>query len=438
MRGLYTRLTQDGVDAWFDKENLLPGQDWEFEIRKAVRETDLVVVCLSKNFNQAGFRQKEVRLALEVAMEKPDGEIFIVPSKLEECEVIDSLRKWHWVDLFEDSGYEKLAQTLNLRAGRVDALFTRQSEDKLNISKLVGYPLVGQVGILNNLASTYNHANDFERAIEYYMKALVLSEEVGDRKSQAIIFSNLGSAYWKVKDFPKAKEYFEQSLLFSRELGDRKAEVSVLTNLASTYESVGDLVRATELYKMAFEINNMLEVALPSNPQIKNLERHVYENIVFTYQDMPSRTRSHGLRVMVENKNSQSVVCKAFLVKAFSPDESINKYLLSNNFYWVDDSLSLVIERKIEKNRVGTFFLADISTNNVNDEYLYFVMQEKVKKLVKRFRGVGKYRLTVEVQGAMDDIKFVCPIIDISFDVSLNDKGKRFIRTTQANIPKGV
>ncbi len=46
VRGLYTRLTQDGVDAWFDKAKLhdersrtiLPGQDWELEIRKAVRE----------------------------------------------------------------------------------------------------------------------------------------------------------------------------------------------------------------------------------------------------------------------------------------------------------------------------------------------------------------------------------------------------------------
>jgi len=31
-----TRLTQDGVDAWLDKAKLLPGQDWELEIRKAV------------------------------------------------------------------------------------------------------------------------------------------------------------------------------------------------------------------------------------------------------------------------------------------------------------------------------------------------------------------------------------------------------------------
>ena len=33
-------LIQDGVDryAWLDKKKLLPGQDWELEIRKAVRE----------------------------------------------------------------------------------------------------------------------------------------------------------------------------------------------------------------------------------------------------------------------------------------------------------------------------------------------------------------------------------------------------------------
>jgi len=32
------RLTKDGVDAWLDKEKLLPGQDWELETRRAVRE----------------------------------------------------------------------------------------------------------------------------------------------------------------------------------------------------------------------------------------------------------------------------------------------------------------------------------------------------------------------------------------------------------------
>jgi len=35
---LYLRLKKNGVDAWLDKEKLLPGQDWELEIRKAVKQ----------------------------------------------------------------------------------------------------------------------------------------------------------------------------------------------------------------------------------------------------------------------------------------------------------------------------------------------------------------------------------------------------------------
>jgi len=41
VHALYTRLTNDGLDAWLDKEKLLPGLDWELEICKAVRESDV-------------------------------------------------------------------------------------------------------------------------------------------------------------------------------------------------------------------------------------------------------------------------------------------------------------------------------------------------------------------------------------------------------------
>src|SRR5512138_3699946 len=126
VRTLYTRLKSEGVDAWLDKEKLLPGQDWEYEIRKAVREVDVVVVCLSKQFNQAGFRQKEVRLALDTAMEQLEGEIFIIPARLEECDTLESLRKWHWVDLFEEDGYERLMRALRARADRIGVTLRRR------------------------------------------------------------------------------------------------------------------------------------------------------------------------------------------------------------------------------------------------------------------------------------------------------------------------
>src|SRR5687768_9313706 len=119
VRSYYTALKRAGYDAWLDKKKLLAGSDWELEIRKAVREADVVVIFLSKQFNQAGFRQKEVRLALDTAMKQPEGEIYIIPALLEECEVPESLNKYHWVDLFRRDGYKNMIASLEARAEKL-------------------------------------------------------------------------------------------------------------------------------------------------------------------------------------------------------------------------------------------------------------------------------------------------------------------------------
>ena len=118
---LYSQLTRDGVDVWLDKVSLVAGQDWEYEIPKAVRSSDIVVVCHSKQFNQQGYRQKEVKIALDAADYLPKGEIFIVPVRLEECDVLDDLKRWQWVDLFEANGYDNLIRALQLRANSIGA-----------------------------------------------------------------------------------------------------------------------------------------------------------------------------------------------------------------------------------------------------------------------------------------------------------------------------
>ena len=136
VKALYARLKREGVDVWLDKEKLLPGADWEYEIRKAVREADVAVVCLSKQFNQAGFRQKEVRIALDAAMEKPEGEIFIIPARLEECDNLESLSRWHWVDLFEEDGYQRLLLALRARANKIGAALRQRGRATVSRPKL--------------------------------------------------------------------------------------------------------------------------------------------------------------------------------------------------------------------------------------------------------------------------------------------------------------
>ena len=113
---VYDRLKSDGFEPWLDQENILPGQEWDSEIRKAVRTSDVVVVCLSKSsITKEGYVQKEIKLALDVAEEKPEGTIYVIPTRLEECQVPPRLAGWQWVDMFKVRAYERLMASLRTR-----------------------------------------------------------------------------------------------------------------------------------------------------------------------------------------------------------------------------------------------------------------------------------------------------------------------------------
>jgi hypothetical protein len=113
---LYQRLAKDGLNVWLDAERLQPGQDWQNEIRNALLKCDIVLVCLSQGFDkQHGYRHEELKLALEKANFLPNDEVFIIPVRLEECDMPESLRHLHRVDLFKAGGYKKLIGALRER-----------------------------------------------------------------------------------------------------------------------------------------------------------------------------------------------------------------------------------------------------------------------------------------------------------------------------------
>lgn len=116
VRELYRKLKSSVVDPWLDDEKLLPGQDWNLEISRAIRQSDAVLVCLSRgSVTKAGYVQKEIRDALDIADQQPEGAIFLIPVRLEDCEVPEPLRRWQWVNLFDSEGYQRLSRALTAR-----------------------------------------------------------------------------------------------------------------------------------------------------------------------------------------------------------------------------------------------------------------------------------------------------------------------------------
>ena len=112
VRKLYLRLLSLGCQPWLDDESLLPGQDWDIEIRNAIRSSHVFIACLSSgSVTKRGYVQKEIRFALDVAGEIPEDDIFIIPIKLEPCDGPTQLAKWQWLEAYKD-GYGRLIASL--------------------------------------------------------------------------------------------------------------------------------------------------------------------------------------------------------------------------------------------------------------------------------------------------------------------------------------
>ncbi len=128
VRDIFFLLTVDGFKPWLDEQSLVGGQDWEDSIAKAVKQADVVAVFLSHNsVDRAGYLHKEVALALDIAARQPEASIFVVPIRLDDCEVPERLTHLHWLgreghDFSLGQVYRGLQQSLVLRAEQVGLL----------------------------------------------------------------------------------------------------------------------------------------------------------------------------------------------------------------------------------------------------------------------------------------------------------------------------
>lgn len=110
---IYHSLKKEGFKPWLDKEDLLIGQEWNLVIPKEIRESDYVMVFLSKHsVSKRGYVQKEFKLVLDVLDTIPEGKVFVIPVKIDDCEIPDAFAKFHWINLSEEGALEKIIKSL--------------------------------------------------------------------------------------------------------------------------------------------------------------------------------------------------------------------------------------------------------------------------------------------------------------------------------------
>ncbi|WP_419547878.1 SUMF1/EgtB/PvdO family nonheme iron enzyme [Microcystis sp.] len=118
---LHERLKQAGYKPWLDKKDLIPGQNWRSVIPKAIANSQLFIACLSqRSIAKQGFVQREFKMALNQYADRPPNSIYLIPLRLDECDIPDlrqeeyglNLRDLHWLDYWEEDGFEQLERAI--------------------------------------------------------------------------------------------------------------------------------------------------------------------------------------------------------------------------------------------------------------------------------------------------------------------------------------
>jgi hypothetical protein len=113
---LYDGFKNSGLNPWLDKEDLLPGQKWDTEIKKTVKKCKFFLPMFSsRSVEKRGYIQREFRLGIDTLEEMPEDRVFIIPIRIDDCQIpFDKLSKIQYQDMFPDwnRGFQRIIKVI--------------------------------------------------------------------------------------------------------------------------------------------------------------------------------------------------------------------------------------------------------------------------------------------------------------------------------------
>ncbi len=112
---------------------------------------------------------------------------------------------------------------------------------------------------LGNIGIVFDIKGEHEKALEYFEKALKLYEELGRTDGIAAQLENVGIVCKNKGEFDKALGYLKKALKLNEELGEKEGIAISLGNIGLVYKNKGEFDKALEYFKKALKLNEELE-----------------------------------------------------------------------------------------------------------------------------------------------------------------------------------
>lgn len=92
--------------------------------------------------------------------------------------------------------------------------------------------------ILNNAGISYMYKGNYDSALSYHFKSLILREEEGDQRAMVNSHNNIGLVYFKLRNYQRALEHYLLALEIKDELKDNVDIERILTNIGLCYNQL--------------------------------------------------------------------------------------------------------------------------------------------------------------------------------------------------------
>jgi tetratricopeptide (TPR) repeat protein len=112
--------------------------------------------------------------------------------------------------------------------------------------------------VLGNIGIYYYHEGDYAKALDYFLKALTIDEELKNDNGIVRHLNNVGNVYKDLGDLTKALDYYNQSKIKAQQGNNTAAVADAIINCGLVYNSLRDFEKAEACCLQTMEIRKKL------------------------------------------------------------------------------------------------------------------------------------------------------------------------------------
>lgn len=275
-------------------------------------------------------QKKEVNLQIE----------YLIENKIPSLDIIDSV-------LFEKRKDKPL----------LELLVKKSKENSYFQGELYGY---------NSLGRHFRDLSLFDKSIDKYKKALVISRKTKDTISEVKILNAIGSVYRRQDDIRNAFNYHQEAL--EKAINIKNPKIDIKQSISNAQNSIGNIYLSLKQYKLALnEFKKSIVIQISLNHQLGLAIN--YKNIGNAYEELgniDAALKNYHLSLNYNNQiNSKigKIICGYSIANVLIKDKKYTQALTT-----VDTVLQLAIKEKDKyylSNTYNTLGLAQLNLNKL-------------------------------------------------------------------------